>query len=167
VRDVLGWVRPRATWRAQRLSVVFDRRGDQRRAKDWDGWRVGNLRPVFEPILWCFKPYKVTIADNVVDHEVGAWNAKALAKYFAAPDNVFTCGLAKGEGGLHPAQKPLKLMEALISLTTRPGQVVIDPFAGSGSSLVAAKRLGRRYLGVEQNSALCRKACTRLESTKV
>jgi site-specific DNA-methyltransferase (adenine-specific) len=161
VRDVLGWIRPRATWRAQRLSVVFERRGEKQRAKDWDGWRVGNLRPVFEPILWVFKPYKVTIADNVLEHEVGAWNAAALEEYFPGPDNAFHCGLAKGEGGLHPAQKPVKLLEAMIALATRPGQVVVDPFAGSGSTLVAAKNLGRRWLGIEQDAALCRLAAGR------
>ena len=162
LRDVLGWIRPRATWRAQRLSVVFERRGEKARAKQWEGWRVGNLRPVFEPILWCFKPYKVTIADNVLEHGLGAWNAGALAKYFPSPDNAFACGMARGEGGLHPAQKPVKLLEALIALTTVPGQVVLDPFCGSGSTLVAAKALGRRYVGVERDGALCEVAAQRL-----
>ena len=40
-------------------------------------------------------------------------------------------------------------MQALIELTTKPDQIVLDPFAGSGSTLVAAKYLGRRYLGYE------------------
>jgi site-specific DNA-methyltransferase (adenine-specific) len=162
VRDVLGWIRPRATWRAQRLSVVFARRGDKARAKEWEGWRVGNLRPVFEPILWCFKPYKVTIADNVLEHGLGAWNAAALEKYFPGPDNAFECGMARGEGGLHPAQKPVKLLEALIALTTAPGQVVVDPFCGSGSTLVAACNLGRHYLGIERDAGLCEVAAQRL-----
>lgn len=162
VRDVLGWLRPRATWRAQRLSVVFERRGERARAKEWEGWRVGNLRPVFEPILWCFKPYKVTIADNVLEHSLGAWNAAALERYFPGPDNAFACGLEKGEGGLHPAQKPVRLLEALISLTTLPGQVVVDPFAGSGSTLVAARNTGRRWLGIERDTSLCRQAELRL-----
>ena len=40
-------------------------------------------------------------------------------------------------------------MQALIELTTKPGQIVIDPFAGSGSTLVAARNLGRHFIGFE------------------
>jgi site-specific DNA-methyltransferase (adenine-specific) len=54
-----------------------------------------------------------------------------------------------GEAGLHPTQKSVKLMQALIELTTREGQLVLDPFAGSGSTLVAAQKLGRHYIGFE------------------
>lgn len=163
-RDLLAWTRPRATHRAQRLSIVFERRGDTARAGQWSGWRVGNLRPVFEPIIWCFKPYRITIADNVAEHELGAYNEEALKRYFRQPDNVLECGLAAGEGGLHPAQKPLQLMRALIELTTLPGHVVIDPFAGSGSTVVAAQELGRRYLAIEQDPRLCEVISQRLRA---
>ncbi len=152
-RDMLAWLRPLAVHRAQRLSVVFERRGDLARARRWDGWRLGNLRPTFEPILWCFKPYRVTIADNVLEHDVGAYNQDAFARYFDGVDNVLECGMEPGEGGLHPTQKPLKLMKALIELTTAPGHLVLDPFAGSGTTLVAARDLGRRYLGIERDPA--------------
>lgn len=50
---------------------------------------------------------------------------------------------------VHPTQKPVKLMEKLISLFTNPGDVVIDPCAGSGSTLVAAENLNRRGYGFE------------------
>lgn len=72
-KDMLSWERDRAVHRAQRLSVVLDRRGNGPAARDWEGWRVGNLRPSFEPILWFTKPYKIgsTIADNVLTHGVG------------------------------------------------------------------------------------------------
>ncbi len=154
-RDLLAWTRPRATHRAQRLSIVFDRRGDRSMSARWSGWRLGNLRPTFEPIIWCFKPYRVTIADNVVQHEVGAYNQDAFVKYFGEPDNCMTCGLDPSEGRLHPAQKPVRLLKALIELTTRPGHLVVDPFAGSGSTAVAAHELGRRWLAIEQDSRLC------------
>ena len=50
---------------------------------------------------------------------------------------------------IHPTQKPVKLLERLISIFTDPGDVVIDPCAGSGSTLVAAQNLGRRAYGFE------------------
>ncbi len=51
----------------------------------------------------------------------------------------------------HPTQKPEKLLAKLILASSNPGDLVLDPFAGSGSSLVTAKKLGRHYLGVEQS----------------
>jgi site-specific DNA-methyltransferase (adenine-specific) len=50
---------------------------------------------------------------------------------------------------IHPTQKPVKLLEKLIKLFTDPGDVVIDPVAGSGSTLIAAYNLGRRAYGFE------------------
>lgn len=148
-RDMLAWLKPRATHRAQRLSVVYERRGNDENAAKWAGWRLGNLRPTFEPIIWCFKPYRITIADNVLEHEVGAYNQEAFERYFGGPDNVMECGYDKGEGGLHIAQKPVRLMQALIELTTQEGHVVVDPFAGSATTLVAAHNLRRRAIGYE------------------
>jgi len=64
----------------------------------------------------------------------------------------------------HPTQKPIKLMQALIELTTRPGQLVLDPFAGSGATLVAARNLGRHYLGYESSAAFAKICRDRLAS---
>jgi len=154
-RDSLAWLRESAPHRAQRVSVVFERRGDTKNAAHWEGWRVGNLRPTFEPVLWFVKPYPIgtTIADNILAHGVGAFNEKAFVAHEKTPDNVLRSGFFRGEGGLHLAQKPLKLMQALIELTTQCGQTVLDPFCGSGSTLVAAKATGRNYIGFELDPA--------------
>ena len=151
LKDNLAWIRSQAPHRAQRLSVVYSRRGDEVSAEEWKGWRIGNLRPNYEPILWFTKPYKIgtTIADNALRHGVGAYNENAYLRYVDEPENIIKCGLGKKEGGLHPTQKSLRLMQALIELTTRDGQLVLDPFAGSGSTLVAAKLLGRQFMGFE------------------
>jgi DNA modification methylase len=55
----------------------------------------------------------------------------------------------------HPTQKPLALMSWLISLTSDFGHVILDPFAGSGSTLVAAEQLGRQWVGIELNPKYC------------
>lgn len=163
-RDMLAWMRRGAVHRAQRLGIVFARRGDHRRAEEWEGFRLGNLRPTFEPIIWCQKPYKITIADNVIEHEVGAFNQEAFVRWTGGVDNVISCGLEPGEGGLHPTQKPVKLMKALVELCTREGQLVLDPFAGSGSTLVAARELSRRYLGFELSPEYARVIAARLQA---
>lgn len=163
-RDLLGWLRPRAPHRAQRLSVVFERRGDAAAAQSWAGWRVGNLRPAFEPIVWCFKPYRITIADNVLEHQLGAYHQTLWQRRFGHTDNVVACGFGPGEAGLHRAQKPLELMRGLIELTTLPDQIVVDPFAGSGSSAVAAHELGRRFIAADHDIKNCRVLCKRLKA---
>lgn len=152
-KDMLAWMRQKAPHRAQRLSVVYERRGDNKNAQEWEGWKVGNLRPTFEPVLWFTKPYKIgtTIADNVLAHGVGAFNEEAFLRYEKSTDNVLTSGFMPGESGLHPTQKPIKLMQAIIELATQEGQVVLDPFCGSGTTLVAAKNTGRKYIGFELN----------------
>lgn len=66
----------------------------------------------------------------------------------------------------HPTMKPLALMEYLCKLTATPaGGVVLDPFAGSGSTLVACKRIGRPSIGIEKDPEYCRIASARLTAT--
>ncbi len=55
----------------------------------------------------------------------------------------------------HPTQKPEKLYAKLILASSKPGDVVFDPFLGSGTASVVAKKLGRNYCGIEQNEEYC------------
>ena len=63
----------------------------------------------------------------------------------------------------HPTQKPEKLYAKLILASSREGDVVFDPFMGSGTAAVVAKKLGRRYLGIEINEEYCLWAAKRLK----
>ncbi len=63
----------------------------------------------------------------------------------------------------HPTQKPEKLLAKLILASSNEGDMIFDPFLGSGSTSVAAKKLGRHYLGIEQNEQYCIWAEKRLE----
>lgn len=152
-KDMLCWVKEKAPHRAQRVSVVFDKRGDSYNSKKFEGWKLGNLRPIFEPILWFVKPYKIgrTLADNMLENELGSYNETAYLKYVSSPNNIISISSKKSDIGLHPTQKPLELMKALIELTTMEKQIVLDPFMGSGTTIVAANELNRRYLGIELN----------------
>jgi site-specific DNA-methyltransferase (adenine-specific) len=62
----------------------------------------------------------------------------------------------------HPTEKAVSILEPLIQTFTRSGDIVLDPFAGSGSTLVAAALSGRRYLGIELESKYCQHAEKRL-----
>ena len=67
------------------------------------------------------------------------------------------------ENTAHPTQKPEKLLAKLILASSNPGDIVLDPFAGSGSTLTTAKKLSRHYVGIEINEQYCVWAEKRLE----
>lgn len=172
-KDMLSWQRDKAPHRAQRLSKVYERRNDVENQKKWEGWRLANLRPIFEPILWFQKPYKLggTLSDNVLLHGVGAWNELALKKYNLNnsdlnQSNMFRVSVTSNDRGKHPTQKPLNLMKLLIELVTVEGQLILDPFAGSGTTIVASKELNRKSLGIEINNSYVEIANKRIETNE-
>ena len=165
LKDMLAWKKKSAYHRAQRVSVVFQRRGLATAAERWKGWRLGNLAPMFEPIAWLTKPYCIggTIADNVLEHGVGAMNTDACRHHGVGATNVLEFAFGKDEKRIHEAQKPIGLVSILIELTTREGQTVLDPFMGSGTTAVAAHGLNRRFVGFEAVEAFHKAACRRLQ----
>jgi len=66
----------------------------------------------------------------------------------------------------HPTVKPLALMEYLVKLVSREGQVVLDPFMGSGTTGMACKRLGREFIGIEMMPEYMEIAKARIEGVK-
>lgn len=70
------------------------------------------------------------------------------------------------ENTAHPTQKPEKLLAKLILASSNEGDIVFDPFLGSGTTSVVAKKLGRHYIGIEQNPLYCAWAEYRLEQAE-
>jgi site-specific DNA-methyltransferase (adenine-specific) len=79
----------------------------------------------------------------------------AVLKYYVGPNSYH----------YHPTQKPLALLEYLISKVTQPGDLIFDPFIGSGTTAVAAKKLGRHYYGCDISEKYVTIALKRLEET--
>ncbi len=92
-----------------------------------------------------------------IAHAQGAmrWNGGGHAA-------VWTHGTTKINRPDHPCPKPLPLMSELITLFTDPGDLILDPFGGSGTTAVAAKRLGRRCILIEKEEKYCEIAANRL-----
>ena len=79
---------------------------------------------------------------------------------------VFTHNKYEGRGrpNEHPTTKPLALMLELVALFTDPGETILDPFTGSGSTGVACLRLGRKFIGIERDEKYFELACERLRA---
>ena len=67
---------------------------------------------------------------------------------------------------LHPTQKPVSNLIPLIEAFSKPGNVILDPFCGSGSTLVAARLSGRGYIGIELSNDYCETARRRTEQVR-
>ena len=73
-----------------------------------------------------------------------------------------TLNFTKGPEREHPCPKPLELMKFLIDKFSNEGETILDPFAGSGTTLVASKQMGRDYIGIELVKKYCKIAEDRL-----
>jgi DNA methylase len=121
----------------------------------WESPAAPNLRGDWESLLVATKGgWDRTPPRGAEDWRdtVGAWPALCSTVWQLPP--------APRNG--HPAPMPVEVARRAIRLSTWPGEVVLDPFAGSGTTLVAARQLGRRAVGVEASEAYCALAIQRL-----
>jgi len=85
------------------------------------------------------------------------------------PDDVWSfsrvCGTFKERVKWHPCQMPEKVLERIITVSSNPGDLVADPFSGSGTTCCTAARLGRRYFGVDLSGDYVKHSRKRMEDT--
>ena len=74
--------------------------------------------------------------------------------------------MARPARAVHPTQKPVELMGRYIANSSRAGDLVLDPFMGSGTTLIAAAQLGRRAVGIEKNPEHFEAACARVQTAR-
>ncbi len=118
---------------------------------------VKNRRRVLAPYKADGKP------KDWVETEGGKFRDTCPSNFW---DDISVPYWSMAENTAHPTQKPEKLMAKLILASSNPGDLVFDPFLGSGTTSVTAKKLGRHYLGIEQNPQYCVFAEKRLETAK-
>jgi site-specific DNA-methyltransferase (adenine-specific) len=122
-------------------------------------WRSAGFTPVGH-LVWV-KHYASSRGLLAYQHE----QAYLLAKGTAAVPRLQLPDVLDWQytgNRFHPTQKPVRSLKPVIEAFTKPGEVVLDPFCGSGSTLLAAKILGRRYIGIELDTEYAKTAQGRL-----
>jgi site-specific DNA-methyltransferase (adenine-specific) len=118
-----------------------------------------------ETLLWARKERKGKHVFNYQDMRRGEFPKDILKKPGKQMRSVWSIPTpppAEKRYGKHPTQKPVELLERVVLASTRPGDLVVDPFMGSGTTGVAALRHGRRFLGIEKEKAFYRVAEKRI-----
>ncbi len=101
---------------------------------------------------------------SVGSSNYGKHSDENLSEYKGYPTNLLEF---MRESGLHPTQKPVPLFEYLINTYTNENELVLDNTCGSGTTLVAARNLNRKCIGIELDEKYCQIAKQRLENTKI
>ena len=111
---------------------------------------------------------KKVIAPYRIDGRPKDWQETATGNYRdTCPsnfwDDITIPFWSMPENTAHPAQKPEKLIAKIILASSNPGDIILDPFLGSGTTSVTAKKLNRNYIGIEIEKQYCMWAEQRLE----
>lgn len=95
---------------------------------------------------------------------VVAWNGKGHAKWNAGGKRGVYTHLTnqRDRDGRHPTEKPIPLMRELLADFTNHGQLILDPFMGSGTTGVACAKMGRRFIGIELDEKYFDVSCERI-----
>lgn len=123
----------------------------------------GQGKSKYNPQKTLGKPYKQSQHSTTVIYGKHQ-RVSTINKGDRYPTSVLEFPLKNQERGLHPTQKPLELLRWLVRTYTDLGDVILDPFVGSGTTCLAALQEGRRFVGIERNSVYHQKALVRLAS---
>ena len=120
---------------------------------DWGGSTNRRFAPRYEFVFW-FTKDKNNYTFNLSDVSIPAVNYRPdrYKSQLKNPSDVWKIPMVSGnflERTGHPAQYPEKLIERIVLAGTNKGNIVLDPFMGSGTTAVVAKKLGRKYIGYE------------------
>ena len=168
IRDLYAWhFTRRAQFKAFSMNHFVNRMDKTDAEKEalktkLGGRKTPQLRPQFEAMILAQKPRIGTFVENWRVHETGLIDASASLDG-AAPSTVMTVEKPqRSHFNGHLTVKPVALVEHLIRLFSVPGQIVLDPFLGSGTTAVAAMRQGRVCIGIEINGESVRIANRRV-----
>ena len=106
-----------------------------------------------ETLIWARKSKKSKHIFNYEDMKNGDFSKDFIKKPNTQMRSVWSIPTPSSQEkifGKHPTQKPLALLERIIMASTNKGDLILDPFMGSGTTGVAAIKLGRRFVGIDK-----------------
>ena len=136
-------------------------------------WRVSALyAPAIESARWRYQNMLVWDKGNAglgsgfrAQHELALHFSKGAPPYYSATyGNVLKCSRVTVSEREHQTQKPVELIEQILETVSDVGLAVLDPFMGSGTTGVAAVKLGRRFTGIEIDEGYFDIACRRIDA---
>ena len=172
IRDLYAWhFTRRAQFKAFSMDHFVERRSIPEAEKvaikrSLSGRKTPQLRPQFEAIILAQKPKQGTHVDNWIKYKTGLIDPTAKLDE-KVPSTVMTVEKphrARYNG--HLTVKPVRLLDHLIRLFSLPGQIVLDPFLGSGTTALAAQGSGRSCIGIEINPEYVQISERRLKERK-
>jgi site-specific DNA-methyltransferase (adenine-specific) len=119
-----------------------------------------------ETLLWAAPNPKTKHTFNYEDMKYSKWEEDVFKKEAKQMRSVWcipTPGAKEKVHGKHPTQKPLALLERIVRSSTNEGDVILDPFNGSGTTGVAAVKLGRKYIGIDNHKKYLEVTMKRVE----
>jgi site-specific DNA-methyltransferase (adenine-specific) len=185
IRDTFLWLYTQSQPKAMGLHHFIDRLAlpateKQALHQKLAGWKTPQLKSVYEPIIVAQKPYEGTLLENFLRYQVGLFQTNVPVRQHMFPANLLLIEETetlldkyflipkphKTEGFTHPTAKPVDLCKHLIRLSTVKGAIVLDPFAGSGSTALAAWEIERHFIAIEIHPVYATLAQRRLEETQ-
>jgi site-specific DNA-methyltransferase (adenine-specific) len=126
------------------LREMFNRKGSEYLRREYEDLRTEyeDLRTEYEDLR---RPFSVTAEDQFTD----VWTFPTVSSY----------------PGKHPCEKPASMLDHIIKTSSRPGATVLDPFMGSGSTLLSARHKGRKAIGIEKDERWCEHAARKLDQS--
>ena len=157
IRDMFAWhYTKRAQFKAFSMTHFIERMDIPKKEKnailrELQGRKTPQLRPQFEALMLAEKPREGTFVDNWLQYKAGLIDAtKSLNGH--SPTTVMDVEKTiKEVYNTHLTVKPVRLLIHLIELFTAAGQIVLDPFIGSGATALAAIQTHRSCIGIEIN----------------
>jgi len=187
IRDCFIWVYTQNQVKAMSLDHFIDKLDINETAKEklkskLSGWKTPQIKSCFEPIIIAQKPPDKTFLRNIINNGVGLFNTNVKVGNNMYPSNIMTIDnineimdknfligkptrKERGDYNFHMTVKPIEICEHLIKLCAySKDAVILDPFIGSGTTAIAAKRAGKNFIGIEINSEYVQIALKRLSN---